>query len=191
MAPSYANLFTFNSDHYVQIPDTVKGARMALSYANLFTFNSDHYVQIHDSRGSPHGSLICQPVHRKLERDFLQTQSSQTLGWLRYIDDIFVVWTHGEPALQGLLGSLNRYHTTIRFTSTCPRRQSHFWASSPTCRTNALRQTCSSSLRTHINASTSPVAIPDTARLPFLSAKLLDSAGYALNSRTLQRVLKM
>ena len=38
--------------------------------------------------------------------------------WQRYIDDIFVRWTYDEPALQELLGNLNRYHTTIKFSST-------------------------------------------------------------------------
>ena len=36
----------------------------------------------------------------ELERDFLQTQDHQPFLWLRYIDNIFFIWTHGEKILQ-------------------------------------------------------------------------------------------
>ena len=34
------------------------------------------------------------------EQDFLQTQDHQPFLWLRYIDNIFFIWTHGEKKLQ-------------------------------------------------------------------------------------------
>ena len=39
------------------------------------------------------------------------------LVWWRFIDDIFVIWTHGEPALLEFLDELNQFHTTIKFTA--------------------------------------------------------------------------
>ena len=54
----------------------------------------------------------------KLEQEFLQNQDQQPLVWWRYIDDIFSIWTHGEPALQELLTRLNSHHDTIKFTAT-------------------------------------------------------------------------
>ena len=53
----------------------------------------------------------------KLEQQFLQNQERVPLVWWRNIDDIFAVWTHGEPTLQSFVGELNRHHSTIKFTA--------------------------------------------------------------------------
>ena len=37
--------------------------------------------------------------------------------WLRYIDDIFVIWTEGPDNLQIFIDYLNSIHPTIKFTS--------------------------------------------------------------------------
>ena len=37
--------------------------------------------------------------------------------WLRYIDDIFMVWTHGNEKLESFIAYLNSIHPTIKFTS--------------------------------------------------------------------------
>ena len=42
---------------------------------------------------------------------------SGPMEW-RFIDDIFAIWTHGEQSLKRFIGSLNRHHTTIKFTAT-------------------------------------------------------------------------
>ena len=39
------------------------------------------------------------------------------VGW-RFIDDIFAIWTYGQQSLEKFIESLNRHHTTIKFTST-------------------------------------------------------------------------
>ena len=51
-----------------------------------------------------------------VESKFLETQSLQPLIWLRYIDDVFFIWTHGEEKLQLFLTDLNNYNTHIKFT---------------------------------------------------------------------------
>ena len=40
----------------------------------------------------------------KLEPVFLQTQYHQPFLWLRYIDNIFFIWTHGEKTENFLRG---------------------------------------------------------------------------------------
>ena len=67
------------------------GTHMAPSYANLFV--------------------------GKLEREFLRTQNKLPRVWWRYmyIDDIFAIWTHGEPSLGVFIENLNRPHPTIKF----------------------------------------------------------------------------
>ena len=39
--------------------------------------------------------------------EFLQTQSFKPLLWLRFIDDMFFKWTHGEENLQNFMKELN------------------------------------------------------------------------------------
>ena len=36
--------------------------------------------------------------------------------WWRYIDDIFLVWTHGEDKLEDFINHINSLHSTIKFT---------------------------------------------------------------------------
>ena len=35
--------------------------------------------------------------------------------WWRYIDDIFMVWTHGEDKLEDFIHHINSVHITIKF----------------------------------------------------------------------------
>ena len=52
----------------------------------------------------------------KLETDFLTKQNLKAWFWLRYIDDIFFVWAHGEVKLHGFLSCLNEFHPNLKFT---------------------------------------------------------------------------
>ena len=63
---------------------------MAPAYANLF---------MHD-----------------LESQLLDLAPVKPYLWLRYIDDIFMIWTAAEEQLQELLQWINQYHDTIKFT---------------------------------------------------------------------------
>jgi len=51
-----------------------------------------------------------------LENRFLQTQRILPLIWRRYIDDIFMIWTHGRDSLETFLRELNTFHHSIKFT---------------------------------------------------------------------------
>ena len=85
------NTFTFNGQHYRQINGTAMGTKMAPSYANLFM--------------------------GKFEKDALAAASHSPLIWWRYIDDIFLLWTHGEVKLNDFITYLNNLHPTIKFTN--------------------------------------------------------------------------
>ena len=54
----------------------------------------------------------------KTETDFLKTQELQPFVWLRYIDDISFIWTHGEVELkkfmEGLFCRTLNLHTSHR-----------------------------------------------------------------------------
>ena len=51
-----------------------------------------------------------------LENSFLETQSLKTLVWLRYIDNIFFIWTHSEKELKEFMRELNSFYTNIKFS---------------------------------------------------------------------------
>ena len=85
------NTFTFNGKYYRQINGTAMGTKMAPSYANLFM--------------------------GKFEENALADASHSPLIWWRFIDDIFLLWTHGEDLLNRFITYLNNLHPTIKFTS--------------------------------------------------------------------------
>ena len=51
-----------------------------------------------------------------LESMFLASQRLQPALYLRYIDDVFGVWTHGKDSLLEYFNFLNTIHPTIKFT---------------------------------------------------------------------------
>ena len=52
-----------------------------------------------------------------LETNFLSNYPKQPKIWLRFIDDIFMIWKEGKLELDKFLEALNRYHQTIKFTT--------------------------------------------------------------------------
>ena len=56
-------------------------------------------------------------LHRRFEIKALCNYPLQPLIWKRFIDDIFLIWTHGEDSLKEFLNYLNNLHPTIKFIS--------------------------------------------------------------------------
>ena len=52
-----------------------------------------------------------------LEANALENASFQSHTWLRYIDDIFMIWTKSLGSLKIFIDYLSNIHTTIKFTS--------------------------------------------------------------------------
>ena len=84
------NNFRFNGENYLQIGGTAMGTKCAPSYANCFMGD--------------------------WEEKYVYTYHLQPLIWKRFIDDIFMIWTHGEEELQNFLRHLNNSHESIKFT---------------------------------------------------------------------------
>ena len=85
------NNFDFNNKHYLQVGGTAMGTRVAPSFANLFM--------------------------AEFEEKHVYTYPTKPSLWLRYIDDIFLIWEHGQEALDTFLEYLNSCHETIKFTA--------------------------------------------------------------------------
>ena len=85
------NYFEFNSKVIQQVSGTAIGTKFAPPYACIFM--------------------------DRIETDFLEKQGLKPWVWLRYIDDTFFVWTHGEKKLDEFLELLNSFHLNLKFTS--------------------------------------------------------------------------
>ena len=52
----------------------------------------------------------------RFETKALENWPLRPLLWLRFIDDIFMIWIYGEDKLQEFITYLNSIHPTINFT---------------------------------------------------------------------------
>ena len=52
----------------------------------------------------------------KIETELLQKSPLQPTFFKRFIDDIFLIWPHGEEELQKFLEMINNHHKMIKFT---------------------------------------------------------------------------
>ena len=84
------NIFEFNDRVLKQKQGTAIGTKMAPPYAILFLDN--------------------------LEKRILENSTLKPDVWWRYIDDVFLIWKHGEEALKVFLEDLNTFHPNIKFT---------------------------------------------------------------------------
>ena len=85
------NYFEFNDRFYRQKLGSAIGTKFAPTYANLFM--------------------------TRLEERLLDASHDKPLVWMRFIDDVFFIWTHGEERLKSFINHLNSSHETIKFTS--------------------------------------------------------------------------
>ena len=83
--------FEFNGKIYRQKQGTAIGMKFAPAYANLFMSG--------------------------LEERLLEASVNKPLVWMRFIDDGFFIWTHGEENLKLFINYLNSSHDSIKFTS--------------------------------------------------------------------------
>ena len=85
---------------------------------NTFTFNRQHYRQINGTAiGTKRAPLLRQSFMGKCEQEALAAAPHSPLTWWRYIDDIFLLWTHGEDELNDFIAYLTNLHATIKFTN--------------------------------------------------------------------------
>ena len=106
--------------------DLIKMAEFVLSN-NFFEFNSDTFQQISWTAigtkfAPPYACIYMDQVEQK----FLATQINQPLIWLRYIDDNFFIWTHGEKELEKFMSSFNSFTRNLKFTHESSKKDISF-----------------------------------------------------------------
>ena len=94
---------------------------------NVFLHNGKTYRQ---KRGTAMGTKKAPPYAIIFMGDFeenaLNGYNLKPSAWLRYIDDIFLLWEHGEEELIKFIDYLNAIHPTIKFTFSYSRTSIDF-----------------------------------------------------------------
>ncbi len=84
------NHFEFNDIYWTQMSGVAMGSKSSPTFANLFM--------------------------EDWESKWVYTYPLAPFIWLRYIDDVFMIWTHGLVELKKFIDHLNSAHPTIKFT---------------------------------------------------------------------------
>ena len=94
---------------------------------NDFIFNKKHYLQISGTamgkKFAPHYADICMAFW---ECDNLKKCSKQPRIYLRYLDDIFIIWEHSREDFDKFFDTLNNAHCNITLKSNIQERELEF-----------------------------------------------------------------
>ena len=76
--------------------------------------------------GSPMAPSYASLFMGTLEKDFLESRDLVSSVWLRFLDDIFMVWDHSLESLHSFIDALDSFHPTIKFTYTISSKEVNF-----------------------------------------------------------------
>ncbi|XP_056425917.1 uncharacterized protein LOC130367520 [Hyla sarda] len=96
------NYFSFNDEFFLQTSGTAMGTNVAPTYANV-------YMAVLEEKSV-----------------YASTHSSHVLGWWRYIDDIFLIWSGSEIELTLFHQYLNSIDPNISFSLTSSTTRVNF-----------------------------------------------------------------
>ncbi len=86
---------------------------------NNFEFNGDHYLQTNGvAMGSKVSPTVANLVMGNFEHQHVYPYRLQPSLWVRFIDDIYLVWLHGLNTLLEFVEHLNSVHESLKFTLT-------------------------------------------------------------------------
>ena len=77
------------------------------------TFKQKQGTAIETKFAPPYSVLFMADLEKRLLSDI----DLKPYIWWRYIDDIFLIWEHGEESLKLFLEKINKIHPTIKFTA--------------------------------------------------------------------------
>jgi hypothetical protein len=82
-----------------------------------FKFNDRIYEQTNGvAMGSPLSPIIAEIFMEHLENQLLESSPFKPTMCVRYVDDVFLAWPHGEMELHNFLKLANEQHPNIAFT---------------------------------------------------------------------------
>ena len=94
---------------------------------NVFSFDNVVFKQTCGlAMGTKLAPALATIVVGDLEEPFLDRHTHQPLLWMRYIDDVFLVWPHSESDFLAFVDALNNLAPRIKFTYDLSRRAVNF-----------------------------------------------------------------
>jgi hypothetical protein len=85
--------------------------------STYFLYNGSFYKQKDGvAMGSPLAPVIANFYMEHFEKQAISSVVKKPTSWYRYVDDMFVLWSHGKDELERLLKHLNSIHQNIAFT---------------------------------------------------------------------------
>ena len=93
--------FVFDDHDYLQTSGTAMGTKMAPCFANIFMAS--------------------------IEQTFIDSSPLTPLFYVRFVDDIFMIWTHGSEELEQFTTRANSTHLSMKFTTEISSTSLPFW----------------------------------------------------------------
>ena len=98
-------------------PEHIQDLLLTCLNSTSFQWRNSFYKQVEGAAmGSPLSPIVANIYMEEFETAALQTSTLCPKLWVRYVDDIFVVWQHSRTDLQEFLYHLNHRHPSIKFT---------------------------------------------------------------------------
>ena len=86
-------------------------------HSTYFQFEDSFFEQREGAAmGSPLSPAIANIFMESLEERALKTITQRPSMWIRYVDDTFVIWPHGDDELERFHQHLNQQNQSIKFT---------------------------------------------------------------------------
>ena len=100
----------------IPIPDLCALVELCLK-STYFQFGKSFYEQVEGAAmGSPLSPIVANIFLEDLETRALETSAWKPKMWRRYVDDVLVVWPHGDQLLEEFHQHLNKQNPSIQFT---------------------------------------------------------------------------
>ena len=94
--------------------DTLAGLTSLVLENNYFEFNDKIYRQkLGTTTGTKFAVAYANPFMSGLEERLSDASVDKPLVWMKFIDDVFFVWTHREENLKYFMNFLNSSHDNI------------------------------------------------------------------------------
>ena len=104
-------------DRTLKSPSTICNLTELCMRSTYFEFDERLYEQIEGAPiGSPLSPVLADLYMESFETAAIESASQPPSLWLRYVDDTFVIWPHGQHNLDNFLSHLNSRAPSIEFT---------------------------------------------------------------------------
>ena len=118
---------TFRDKQNHHYYDYVKNLLSITLQNNDFEFNGKTYIQKSGvSMGIKYAPSLADIFMAKWEQDALKKCQYQPLFFKRFLDDIFMLWTHGIAKFWEFFDILNNHHPSIKLTATISEEAVNF-----------------------------------------------------------------